>query len=186
MNVPLHTHEALAQTLIDMAKADQNLLNELFATGELPSEQYHPKMRALHEQHVQILQGILNEHGWPSIRLVGKEGAKAAWLIAQHAVSHLSFMSSCVALLKDGVANNEVEGWQLAFLEDRVLTLQGKAQEYGTQFDVDEQGWPTPFPIANPERVNERRQALGLNTLEERLEQLRQREQARRKTFNKH
>lgn len=181
----MHTHKKLAQTLIDMAKADQNLLNELFAIGELPSEQYHPKMRALHEQHVQVLQDILNEHGWPSIHLVGKEGAKAAWLIAQHAVSNLPFMLSCVSLLKDGVANNKVEGWQLAFLQDRVLTLQGKAQEYGTQFDVDEQGWPMPFPIANPERVNVRRQRLGLNTLEERLEQLRQRERIRREALDK-
>ena len=40
-------------------------------------------------------------------------------------------------------------------------------QIYGTQFDEDDDGWPVPFPIEDPENVNERRLSLGLNTLEE-------------------
>lgn len=65
-------------------------------------------------------------------------------------------------------------------LQDRVCTLSGKPQYYGTQFDIDENGWPTPFPIRDPATVNERRARLGLNTLEERQEEMMEQERKRR------
>lgn len=170
----------LSQKLIAIAEADQHMLQQLFESGELPSEEYHPKMRTLHESNVAVLKEVINEHGWPGISLVDPEGAKAAWLIAQHSVSDLDFMSECIELLKQAVSKEDAEGWQLAFLQDRVLTMSGKNQLYGTQFDVDEDGWPIPFPISEPDTVNERRETLGLNSLEERLEQMRGREQQRR------
>lgn len=173
-------NKELAQKLTAMAEADQYMLQGLFETGELPSEEYHPKMRSLHESNTAVLKEVINEHGWPGLSLVGPEGAKSAWLIAQHAVSDLGFMSECIDLLKQAVAAEDAEGWQLAFLQDRVLTMSGKDQLYGTQFDVDEDGWPVPFPVSEPDTVNERREALGLNSLEERLEQMRQQERQRR------
>lgn len=170
----------LSRKLGEMAEKDQQLLQELFEIGELPSEEYHPQMRALHESNTAALKEIIKKYGWPGIPLVGTDGARSAWLIAQHAVSDTRFMSDCIELLKIAVAAGEVEGWQLAFLEDRVRTMFGKEQLYGTQFDVDKEGWPIPFPIAEPEAVNERRKALGLNSLEDRLEQMRERERRRR------
>jgi hypothetical protein len=137
-------------------------------------------MRALHENNTSVLKEIIKKYGWPGISLVGGDGAKSAWLIAQHAVSDTKFMSDCIELLKIAIAAGDVEGWQLAFLEDRVRTMSGKDQLYGTQFDVDKGAWPIPFPITEPEKVNERRKALGLNSLEERLEQMRERERQSR------
>ncbi|WP_320043553.1 DUF6624 domain-containing protein [uncultured Desulfobacter sp.] len=170
----------LAIELREMAERDQQLLQELFETGELPSAKYHPQMRALHESNTSALKEIIRKYGWPGISLVGAEGAESAWLIAQHAVSDTKFMSDCIELLKIAKAAGDVEGWQLAFLEDRVRTMSGKDQIYGTQFNVDEEGWPIPCPITEPETVNERRKALGLNSLEERLEEMRERERQRR------
>jgi len=170
----------LSQTLKAMAQADQHMLKQLFETGELPSEEYHPKMRILHENNASVLKEIIGEHGWPGISLVGYEGAESAWLIAQHSVSDIGFMSECIEFLKKAVSKEDAEGWQLAFLQDRVLTMSGKNQFYGTQFDVNKDGWPVPFPISEPDTVNERREALGLNSLEERLEQMCKQEQQRR------
>ena len=64
-------------------------------------------------------------------------------------------------------------------------TLSGKPQVYGTQFDVDEKGWPIPFPIADAAAVNERRARLGLNSLEERQEQMVEQAQKRRANIEK-
>jgi hypothetical protein len=89
-------------------------------------------------------------------------------------------MGECVFLLEDAVARQDIEGWQLAFLHDRVCTLSGRPQYYGTQFDVDESGWPTPFPIENFATVNERRARLGLNSIEERQEKMTEQERKRR------
>ncbi len=173
-------NKELARKLEEMASRDQGLLQELFEAGELPSEEYHPRMRTLHESNASVLKEVIKKYGWPGISLVGTDGAKSAWLIAQHAVSDVGFMSDCVELLKVAVAVDDVEGWQLAFLEDRVRTMSGKEQLYGTQFDVDKDGWPIPFSIADPATVNERRRSVGLNSIEERLEQMRDRERQRR------
>lgn len=166
-------------------REDQHLLQQLFDAGELPAESYHPRMKALHEQNTARLKEIISVHGWPGIPQVGEEAAKAAWLIAQHSVSDIDFMTECAGLLKEAVAREEVAGWQLAFLQDRVRTLSGKPQVYGTQFDVDEKGWPIPFPIADAAAVNERRARLGLNSLEERQEQMVEQAQKRRANIEK-
>ncbi|RUR33389.1 hypothetical protein ELY33_03245 [Vreelandella andesensis] len=170
----------LADELVTMMTGDQRLLQQLFDSGELPSESYHPRMKALHEHNASRLKEIIGDHGWPGISLAWEEGAKAAWLVVQHSVSDAEFMAKCVDLLEEAVAREDVAGWQLAFLQDRVLTLSGKPQYYGTQFDTDENGWPTPFPIEDSATVNERRARLGLNSLEERQEQLTEQERKRR------
>ncbi|WP_240753885.1 DUF6624 domain-containing protein [Natronospirillum operosum] len=92
----------------------------------------------------------------------------------------VTMMAACTSLLEDAVARKDVVGWQLAFLQDRVRPLSGKPQYYGTQFDVDDDGWPVPFPIEDSAKVNERRTQLGLNSLEERLEQMTEQERQRR------
>lgn len=170
----------LADALVAMMADDQRLLQRLFEAGELPSASYHPRMKALHERNASRLKAIIDRHGWPGRSLVGEEAAKAAWLIAQHAVSDLAFMTACLAHLEAAVSRGEAPGWQLAFLQDRVRTLSGEPQVYGTQFDVDEDGWPTPCPLEAPETVDARRVALGMNTLEERLAQMIERERDRR------
>tara|TARA_Y100001001_G_scaffold161068_1_gene184833 strand:- start:736 stop:1281 length:546 start_codon:yes stop_codon:yes gene_type:complete len=173
-------NQNLAHELVEMMTEDQRLLKQLFDSGELPSESYHPRMKSLHEQNASRLKEIIRAHGWPGVSLVGEDGAKAAWLVVQHSVSDPEFMGECVSLLEDAVARDDVAGWLLAFLHDRVLTLSGKPQYYGTQFDIDENGWPIPFPIEDSATVNERRARLGLNPIEERQEQMTEQERKRR------
>lgn len=173
-------NQNLADELVAMMSEDQRVLQQLFDAGELPSGAYHPRMKALHEQNASRLKEIIGTHGWPGISLVGEEAAKAAWLVVQHSVSDPEFMGESASLLEDAVAREDAAGWQLAFLKDRVCMLSGKPQYYGTQFDIDEDGWPIPFPIEDSARVNERRARLGLNSLEERQEQMTERERKRR------
>ncbi|TCK08662.1 DUF6624 domain-containing protein [Marinobacterium mangrovicola] len=173
-------NQSLADELIRMMSKDQQVLQQLFDSGELPSDAYHPRIKALHQANTSRLKEMISAHGWPGISLVGEEGAKAAWLVVQHSVSDPEFMAECIGLLEAAVGRSDVAGWQLAFLQDRVCTLAGKPQYYGTQFDIDENGWPTPFPIDDAAGVNERRARLGLNSLEERLEEMTERERQRR------
>ncbi|MGG6877295.1 UNVERIFIED_CONTAM: hypothetical protein P3D01_20410 [Pseudomonas aeruginosa] len=175
----------LERVLVEMADEDQHVLNQLFETGELPSEQYHPAMRAVHERNAGRLRSIIEEQGWPDRLTAGEKGAEAAWLIAQHSVSDLPFMQECARLMEGSVASGRIEGWQLAFLRDRICTLSGQKQIYGTQFEVDENGWPIPFAIDDPENVNLRRSAVGLNTIEDRISEMLAQETKRRNSMLK-
>jgi hypothetical protein len=76
-------------------------------------------------------------------------------------------MNSCLPLLQDAVAKNQADGRHLAFLLDRTLTMAGKPQKYGTQFNTNEEGKAVPLPIENPEIVDDLRVDLGLGTLAE-------------------
>jgi hypothetical protein len=111
---------------------------------------------------------LVNRVGWPGISLVGEDGANAAWLFAQHASQHPELQRKFLGLLRDAVATGEAAPRHLAYLEDRVRIHEGKPQLYGTQFTqvVVQYRWE-PFPIEDPERVDERRAAVGLSPLAE-------------------
>lgn len=164
-----------------MQDDDQRTLNELGASGELGSVPYHPRMKAVHERNASRLKEIMAQHGWPGIGDVGKDGSEAAWLIAQHAVLDADFMAACLELLRAAVARGEAVGWCLAYLQDRVLTMSGQQQIYGTQHDIDANGVSFPLPVADPETVDARRASLGLEPLAQATARLQKREHAIRR-----
>ena len=151
-----------------MAQEDVRVRAELAADGSL-FRGYHPRMRAVHDRHASRLAEILAEHGWPSERLVGADGAQAAWLIVQHAIAQPGFQRRAFTMLSAAAARGEAPRWQAAMLEDRIRTFEGRPQRHGTQFDWDAAGQLSPLPIDDPAGVDERRKALGLRPLEEEI-----------------
>lgn len=134
---------------------------------------YQPQMEEVHRRNAEQLKTIIAEHGWPGRSLVGEDGAMAAWFIAQHSIGDPPFMRRALVLLRAELARGEVSPAQPAFLEDRICCFEGRPQIYGTQFEPDEHGLPRPYLIADSEHVDERRRAIGLNSLEERTRELR-------------
>lgn len=159
-----------------MRQEDQKVLQELIDNGELGTVEYHPRIREVHERNTGRIKEIVEQHGWPGIALVGKEGAEAAWLIVQHAVLDTAFMESCMALLGEAVRSGDAEGRHFAYLQDRVLTMSGRPQIYGTQHNVDENGTVFPLPIENPAEIDDLRMEMGLGTLAEATRRLQERE----------
>ena len=49
---------------------------ELLSAKELFGS-YHPRMVAVQEQNAEVLETIIDQHGWPGRTLVGDEGAAA-------------------------------------------------------------------------------------------------------------
>jgi hypothetical protein len=156
----------IADELIAMAELDQKVGDELAASGAL-YEGYDPRMVAVHENNALRLQAIMAQVGWPTERLVGKRAAKAAWLIAQHAISQPEFQRRCLTLLAEAAREHMVPLWQPAMLEDRIRMFEDRPQLYGTQLKTDAHGNLRPYAIEDPERVDERRRAVGLEPLAE-------------------
>jgi hypothetical protein len=121
----------------------------------------------VHRANADRLASILGDRGWPGEPQVGHDGAKAAWLIVQHAIDRPSLQREALEALRQAAARGEVPAMQPALLEDRIRTLEGRPQRYGTQFDWDESGELSPCPVEDPESVDARRRAVGLGPLDE-------------------
>ncbi len=118
------------------------------------------------KENTEWMKKIVDEIGWPSKSLVGESASYMAWLLVQHADHDPVFQEQCLERMKK-FSDKEVETENIAYLEDRVRRAKGLPQLYGTQFMPDEQGNYIPQPIEDSEHVNERRKAMGLNSLEE-------------------
>jgi hypothetical protein len=161
-------HDPLAQELVRMADDDERVRGELARSGEL-FDGYHPRMREVHERHAARMGEILDAHGWPGRQLVGDAGARAAWLVVQHAIAHPDLQRRALRLLQAAPAG-DVLPREIAMLEDRIRSFEGRPQRYGTQFDWDDRGEIGPLPIDEPSSVDDRRRAVGLPPLAEAIE----------------
>jgi len=167
-------YEDIAKRLITLKNADLQLRNELIRDGNL-GDGYNKEMETLHNENAVALEEIIDAIGYPTISKVGKEANGAAWLVVQHAISKPDFMRRCAALLKEAVENNEANPINLAYLFDRIALFEERLQLYGTQFDWDENGVLSPRPFDNLIKVNQRRKSIGLITLEEQTQVIRNR-----------
>lgn len=154
---------ALRDELLAMDTADLALRARLSADGQL-NEGYHPEMRALHEANADRLAAIIDQRGWPGPGTVGTDGAEAAWLVVQHAISRPALMRRVRHLLRGSSA---VLPAHWAMLDDRIAVFEGREQTWGTQFDWDETGQMKPLPIAHPAGLDARRADVGLPPLAE-------------------
>lgn len=132
-------------------------------------------MKALHNANAALLSAIIDRIGYPTEDRVGKEAAATAWLVIQHAIEQPGFMKKCSKLLESAVEENRADPVSLAYLADRIAVFENRLQRYGTQFDWDGNGQLSPNPMDSLDRANERRKAIGLNSIEEQTALMRQR-----------
>ncbi|OXB04677.1 DUF6624 domain-containing protein [Flavobacterium pectinovorum] len=165
-------YKSIAKKIIDLKNADLVLRDKLVKSGQL-SEGYNEEMKELHNINAKTLNDIIDTIGYPTIDKVGKEANEATWLVIQHSIGQPVFMKKCAELLESAVSENKADPKYLAYLTDRIAVFEDKPQLYGTQFDWDEYGNLSPNLFDHVTKVNERRKAIGLNTLEEQTEIIR-------------
>lgn len=175
--LPMSFDPELAARLQRLLEYDAEARADLLESGELFGG-YHPLMEAVHRSNAQALEAILDEIGWPGRSRVGDEGSEAAWQIAQHAISRPSFQRRCLDLLREAVAQGEVPARQVAMLEDRIRFNERRPQRFGTVFDWSPDGELSPWPIDEPDEVEYRRAAAGLQPLTDAVAGLRRRAEA--------
>ena len=149
--------EDLAREIEEMARADQEMRRAVV-------ERRAPADASVDRRNTERLKAIVDEYGWPTRSRVGEQAEHMAWLLAQHADVDVAFQERCLSLMRDA-GPGEVCLRHIAYLEDRILLHRGRPQRYGTQFMRNEQGDFVPQPLEDPERVDDRRAALGLEPL---------------------
>jgi uncharacterized protein DUF6624 len=163
--------ESLEKALLDMEARDQAVRAELTAAGDLDNH-YHPKLAEIHRANSSRLRQMIAVFGWPGLRLVGDQGARAAWRIALHSIGEPAFMRQCRDLIDSASQHDDAPRWQFAIIDDRIRVYEGRPQRYGTQLRVGPQGLE-PYPLENESRVNSMRMQAGLPPLAQTLAQAR-------------
>lgn len=164
--------EAWAAQLIAAAHRDGAKRAELVARREL-FDGYHPEMEAVHLENAALLEQAVAEIGWPGRAKVGDEGAGAAFMILQHAISRPDLQRRGLELILEAIPEGQANPLDAAYLSDRIAVFEGNEQTFGTQFDWDAHGLLSPAPIRDPTGVDERRATIGLPPMAETIAHMR-------------
>ena len=125
--------------------------------------------RAIWEQDAENLvkvEGILETRGCVGAELVGERANSALFLVIQHA--QLETQQKYLPMMREAVKNKKARGSSLALLEDRVALGEGRKQIYGSQIGINPAtGEYYVQPLEDPDRVDERRKAMGMPPLAE-------------------
>ena len=112
------------------------------------------------------LLNIIEDNGWLGIQEVGKDGAKAAWLIAQHGNHMVSQQVEILEMMEQAMLENNFEKQYYAHLYDRVQANQRKPQRYGTlRYRDDETGEWKLYAVEDESKLNTFREEVGLPPL---------------------
>ena len=152
--------------LIAAARRDAETRARLAANGDI-FQGYHPEMEAVHLENAALLERVIEAIGWPGRHALDDEGAAAAFMILQHAISRPDLQRRGLAMMLDAIERGAANALDAAYLSDRIAVFEGREQTFGTHFDWDEDGLLSPAPIHDPHNVDARRASVGLPPLEE-------------------
>ena len=160
-SAPQPEHAVLSAELSRMVAEDQEA-RQRFVDDEGTRDAF----TEIDRRNTVRMKQIVDEIGWPTISNIGKDGSFNAWLLVQHADGEAEFQANCLKLMQ-ACPPEEVEQRLVGYLDDRVRVAAGQPQLYGTQFEEGADGKPKPSPIEDPENLDERRAAIGLEPFEE-------------------
>lgn len=149
---------------IDMAK-------KYFAAKGNAPQWYYPiayMKQKTGEDDYQVLLKLIDQYGWPTYSRVGKLAADAPLLVINHQESE-EVRKLFLPQIKDACLQGEGSCLEYAKIHDRVLVNTDQPQTYGMQFRYNEKRQLVPFPIKDPEYVDQRRAEIGLEPLKDYL-----------------
>jgi hypothetical protein len=165
-------NQQLLDELLALKQRDIDTRSRLLKEGTLYGG-YAPEMQQVHRENANELDKIVIKHGWPGISLVGLEGSRAAWLVAQHSICTPELQRKFLALLATASESGDVPKPQIAFLTDRIRFNENKPQVYGTVLDWNENG-ELSCEVEDPANLDARREAIGLAPFRDDLEKHRE------------
>ncbi len=161
-----------SKEIIQMARVDQS--HRLKMQTHRNSKQWREELDRIDKTNTVRMKNIVEQIGWPTISLVGKKASHAGWLLVQHSDDDVEFQKTCLRLMKINYA--DISMANIAYLTDRILVSEDKKQLYGTQYKRSKTKpdvWE-PFPISNVANVDVRRKKMGLQTLQENIDEINQ------------
>ncbi|QNP76209.1 DUF4135 domain-containing protein [Streptomyces roseirectus] len=145
-----------------------------WADGGMTDTALEDRLRTLTDAGLDWLASVVAAHGWPGRALVGAAASGAASRLVQHAEGHRDLRHHCLDLMRQAAEKGDVPLRDVAYLTDALRIDDGRPQVYGTKFEPVA-GRLEPCPVEDPDHVDHRRAAMGLDTLADHTARIRQR-----------
>lgn len=155
------TQPALRQELRDMFKADQQARRAFVEAG---MKQNSPEQQAVIEvdkRNIARVRDIIGRYGFPDAAMVGRQGVSLMLILADHIEDDDALMGHVLELSRPLLDKGELSHALYATVTDRHLVLQHKPQIYGSQTEL-KQGHSVPLPLIDPDQLDARRAAMGM------------------------
>ncbi|WP_223653783.1 DUF6624 domain-containing protein [Hymenobacter psoromatis] len=170
---PTIQYPRLSKTLDSLAYVDQWPMQQMFK--QLPDsvgrnlEDVEKRNFASHQP---LLEKIVKQYGYPGFKQVGKKSSDNFWLLVQHADAYPEFQRQVLKLMRAEVKRKNANPIFYAYLTDRVAVNANQPEEYGTQVKYEGPGLGKAVPksLRDPQNVNRRRAAIGMESLESYLD----------------
>lgn len=111
---------------------------------------------------------IIDKYGWLGPDEIGETGNSTLFLVIQHSDQYTQ--EKYLPIMREAVKNKKAHPEHLALLEDRVAIGKGRKQIYGSQVGSNGDNKSYLLPLENPDSVDIRRAAVGLQPIAEYLE----------------
>ena len=164
--------DSITKTLEIVYEDDQSLRKEYqkiekeFGWNSQQAKDLWAKQEILDSINIVKVTAIIDKYGWLGINEVGDNGNSALFLVLQH--SDLNTQLEYLPVLEKATEKGKATKSELAYFKDRVLLRQGKKQVYGTQYEWDDEKKEYYLAsVIEPEKLNERRESVGILSIEE-------------------
>jgi outer membrane protein OmpA-like peptidoglycan-associated protein len=131
---------------------------------EVSFDEEEVAVRLNDEKHFRMVDSLLQKQGWPKLSDVGNRAAKAVFLITTHS-NDLNALNRYIPMVKERCLEGEADWIWYVTMYDRLKTLEGLPQRFGTQYKIKEGDEPELFPLEDTLKVNEWRMELGLSPI---------------------
>lgn len=177
------SREAIIRELAGMGAMDRVVRERFLAARRQASDEDRARLEVeawpiaegVDQANTARMRDLLASHeGWFPRSQFGGVASDAAYSVVQHS-GDLELMRNVLVRMEPLIGTDDLHGSQYARLYDRVATFDGRLQRYGTQGTTCSEGrYVIPADLEDPEHVDERRSALGLNPIAEYVEGLNQ------------
>jgi hypothetical protein len=159
-------NSALNKELLTMEKADQDARMECVKGTSTEQIECLAKIsKTIDAPNTKRLEAISNAYGFPSVKLVGKDGFSAFMLLLQHSLSD-DLREKCLKPVKKAFERKDLSPLEYPNFTDRLRVHQGKEQVYGSNFDLKD-GKLVMSKTVDPKNLDRRRAKIGLLPISE-------------------
>jgi len=162
--------ENLIALIDDIWKTEQEpirLRDSLMAIHGVDSELVKEQQLIIDKNHIvneDRVKNILDKHGWPTKDMIGEGGNWTICNVIQHSDNDIRIQY--LPMMRQAVKDKKLEPRFLVRAEDRIATERGDLQIYGGQMKYyPETKSFNLWPVFDPENIDKRRTAIGLDSI---------------------